>query len=119
MNDRWRGLKDLVVDAVHHGATAVEVVHRRTARSTIEVIALVPRLAGPARVVGAVLDASVAVTYQTIRLVNGVVGAVAGLVMDAAAGAADDAAANAALRRTQKPELDPKPSSSPTDPPRS
>ena len=111
MNDRWRGLKDLLVDAVHHGATAVEVVHRRTARSTIEVIALVPRLARPARAVGAVLDASVAVTYQTIRLVNGVVGAVAGLVMDAAA--------NAALRRTRKPELDPKPSSSPTHPPRS
>ena len=119
MNDRWRGLKDLLVDAVHHGATAVEVVHRRTARSTIEIIALVPRLAGPARAVGAVLDASVAVTYQTIRLVNGVVGAVAGLVMDAAAGAADGAVADATLRRTRKPEADQEPASSPADPPRS
>lgn len=107
--NRWRGLKDLVVDAVHHGATAVEVVHRRTARATIEVIALVPRLTGPARAVGAVQDAVIAVTYATIRQVNGAVGAVAGLVIDVA----DDVAE----RRTRKLGIDPEQPPAPADPP--
>ena len=85
---RWRGLKDLVVDAVHHGVTAVEGVHRRTMRATMEVIALAPGLAGPARTVGAVQDAACATTYETIRLVNGLVGAAADAVLDAAEHAA-------------------------------
>ena len=85
---RWRGLKDLVVDAVHHGVTAVEDVHRRTMRATVEVIALAPGLAGPARTVGAVQDAACAATYETIRLVNGLVGAAADVVLDAAERAA-------------------------------
>ena len=85
---RWRGLKDLVVDAVHHGVTAVEGVHRRTMRATVEVIALAPGLAGPARTVGAVQDAACAATYETIRLVNGLVGAAADVVLDAAERAA-------------------------------
>jgi len=87
---RWRGLKDLVVDAVHHGVTAVEGVHRRTARATMEVIALAPGLAGPARTVGAVQDAAFAATYETIRLVNGLVGAAADIALDAAERAALD-----------------------------
>jgi len=80
---RWRGLKDLLVDAVHHGVTAVEGVHRRTMRATVEVIALAPGMAGPARTVGAVQDAACAATYETIRLVNGLVGAAADIAFDA------------------------------------
>jgi hypothetical protein len=83
---RWRGLKDLIVDAVHHGATGVETVHRRTAQTTIDVIARVPGLGGPARAVGAVQDAAIGATYEAIRRVNGAVGAVVGLVLDAAEG---------------------------------
>lgn len=81
---RWRGLKDLLVDAVHHGVTGVETVHRRTARTVIDVVARVPGLERPARAVGAWQDVTVAATYETIRLVNGAVGAVVGLVLDAA-----------------------------------
>jgi hypothetical protein len=81
---RWRGLKDLLADAVHHGATGVEAVHRRTAQTTIEVVARVPGLGGPARAVGAVQDAAIAATYEAIRRVNGAVSAVVGLVLDAA-----------------------------------
>ncbi len=80
---RWRGLKDLLVDVVHHGVTAVEEVHRRTARAAIEVVASVPGLAGPARAVGALQDSAIAATYERIRQVNGAVGAAAGLVLDA------------------------------------
>lgn len=105
--NRWRGLKDLVVDAVHHGVSAVEVVHRRTARTTIEVIALVPRLTGPARAVGAVQDVIIARTYGTIRLVNGAVGVAAGLVLDAAE------------RRAEAPGAAPGVPASPADPPKS
>jgi hypothetical protein len=81
---RWRGLRDLVVDAVHHGASAVERVHRRTARAAVDAVALVPGLAVPARAVGAVQDAALAATYATIRQVNGVAGAAAGLALDLA-----------------------------------
>jgi hypothetical protein len=81
---RWRGLKDLLVDAVRSGVTAVEVVHRRTARTTIAVVASVPGLRGPAQAVGALLDEAIGGTYETIRQVNDAVGVVAGLVLDAA-----------------------------------
>jgi hypothetical protein len=80
---RWRGLKDLIVDAVHHGVTGVETVHRRTARTTIEVVARVPGLGGPARAVSALQDAAIAATYEAIRRANGALGTVVGLVLDA------------------------------------
>lgn len=81
---RWRGLKDLLVDAVHHGAAGVETVHRHTARTTIDLIARVPGLRGPAREVGAVQDTAIAATYEAIRRVNGAVATVVGLVLDVA-----------------------------------
>jgi hypothetical protein len=81
-----------VVDAVHHGATGVETVHRRTARTVIEVVARVPGLSGPARTVGAWQDVTLAATYETIRRVNGAVGTVVGLVLSAAEGAGGDPA---------------------------
>ena len=104
---RWRGLKDLLVDAVHHGATGVETVHRRTARTVIEVVARVPGLRGPARAVGAWQDVTVAATYETIRLVNGADGAVVGLVLDAAERPGADPAA-ATERRDHRSGVDAK-----------
>jgi hypothetical protein len=80
---RWHGLKDLLVDALHHGVTGVETVHRRTARTTIEIVARVPGLGGPARAIGALQDAAIAATYEAIRQVNAAVGTVVGLVLDA------------------------------------
>lgn len=81
---RWHGLKDLVVDAVHHGVTAVERVHRRTAQATFGAVACVPGMAGPARALGAAQDAAIAATYETIRQVNAAAGTLADLVLDAA-----------------------------------
>ncbi len=90
---RWRGLKDLVVDAVHHGATAVEQVHQQVARKPFEILALVPPLATPARCAGSIQSAMIASTYGTIRAVNRFVGAVAGMVMDLAARGDEERAA--------------------------
>jgi hypothetical protein len=81
--NRWRGLKDLLVDAVHNGVTAVEVVHRRTVRATIDLVASVPGVGPPVQAVGALQDAAIAATYETIRQVNGALGAAIGLILDA------------------------------------
>jgi hypothetical protein len=81
---RWRGLKDLVVDAVHHGSAAVEQVHLRTAVKPFEIIARVPLVAAPARRASAAQSAMIASTYATIRAVNRVVGSVADVLLDIA-----------------------------------
>ena len=79
---RWHGLKDLVEDAVKHGATAVEEVHQRVARKPLEILAIVPPLSGAARWVSTIQSATIATTYGSIRVVNRMVGAIAGAVID-------------------------------------
>jgi hypothetical protein len=76
MNDieRWRGAAALLRDAVEHGSRAVQRVQLETARRPFAIIASIPVVAGPARVVHAAHDASVTAVHETIRLVNGAVG---------------------------------------------
>jgi hypothetical protein len=71
---RLRGLRALLEDAVEHGTTAVERVHKATAARPFEVLDLIPAIAPAARGVRLVHDATVAGVYETIRQVNHVVG---------------------------------------------
>jgi hypothetical protein len=81
---RWRGLVDLVVDAVDHGSAAVERVHLWTARKPFDLIALVPPLARPARSIAAAQGFAISAVYQTIREVAHLAGAAIGLGLDLA-----------------------------------
>jgi hypothetical protein len=67
---RWKGLKDLVQEAVDRGTAAVEVVHREAIRTPLGLLERVPSLAGTARAAAAVVDAALAVSYGTVRVVN-------------------------------------------------
>jgi hypothetical protein len=80
---RWTGLKDLVQDAIDQGSTAVEQVHQQVARTTFDILEYVPPLAEPARRARLLQEAVIGGAYDAIRLVNRMVGVVAGAVMDA------------------------------------
>ena len=73
--ERWRGLKDLVQDAIDQGSTAVEQVHQQVARRTFDILEYVPPLAEPARRARLLQEAVIGGAYDAIRLVNRVVGA--------------------------------------------
>ena len=79
---RLRGLRALLEDAVEHGTTAVERVHRATAARPFEVLDLIPAIAPAARGVRLVHDATVAGVYETIRQVNHLVGVTLSAAID-------------------------------------
>lgn len=83
---RLRGLKDLVVDAVEHGSSAVERVHLATAKRTFDVLEALPGVALPSKGVHVVHDLSVKGVYGAIRLVNRAVG----VALDVAIGPASN-----------------------------
>ena len=80
--NRWRGLRALIEDAVDHGATAVERVHRATAARPFDILDQIPPIAPGARGVRFVHDAVVAGVYETIRQVNRAVGATLSVAID-------------------------------------
>lgn len=79
---RLLGLRALLEDVVEHGSSAVERVHRETADRTFAVLALIPPVAGPARLVHDVHGAALTGVYGSIRLVNRAVGAVLTAVIE-------------------------------------
>jgi hypothetical protein len=79
---RWRGLKSLIVDAVHHGSRAVERIQLETARVPFEILEKVPPLAEPVKGIHVVYDTSVTATHGIIRWVNGAVGKGLDVVID-------------------------------------
>jgi hypothetical protein len=81
---RWRGLKDLVEDAIDHGSRAIEEIHRQAGRWVFDLLEKVPPLAAPARLGRSLQQAVIGRTYGTIRLVNRVVGGIAEIAIDAA-----------------------------------
>ena len=91
VNDRkrWRGLALLVRDAVEHGSRAVEKVHLETTRRPFAILEHIPGLEMPTRVVHSVHDLTVISVYESIRLVNRVVGATVDVALDTL-GAVDD-----------------------------
>jgi hypothetical protein len=91
MMSRWRGLADLVADAVHVGAIAVERVHQEVAATPFAIAALAPPLAPAARRITAWQAAAIAATYAIVRGVNGVARVVVVAAIDAVTAAPDDA----------------------------
>ncbi len=83
MTAELRGFQILLQDAIHHGATAIERVHRRIAARPFAIVKAIPSLAAPARVVGAVHSAMLTLVYASIRAVNAVAGAGAALLIEA------------------------------------
>ena len=79
---RWRGLKDLLRDAVHHSSRAIERVQKETARRPFEIVKAIPELRTPAAIVHTVHDAAVTATHWTIRGVNDVVSVTLDVVID-------------------------------------
>ncbi len=74
---RIQDLKDLVEDAIDHGATTVEEVHQRVAAlpfDQLEKIAAIEGMVGKARDLH---DETVGTVYDTIREVNARVGELA------------------------------------------
>jgi hypothetical protein len=80
---RWRGLAELVQDAVHYGTLAVERVHQRVARTPFEFLACVPPLAATAQGIAAFQATVIGATYTAIRGVNCTVGAAAVVALEA------------------------------------
>lgn len=80
---KLRGLKDLVRDAVEHGASAIEKVHLATARRPFQVLEQIPGIAEPARGVHEIHDAIVATSYGAVRAVTRAVSGAADLAFDA------------------------------------
>lgn len=79
---KWRGLMELVRDAVDQGATAVERVHRRTAATPFELLEKVPPIALPVRGVRAVHDVALSGSYGMVRWINRLTGTAVGVALD-------------------------------------
>ncbi|MCP3061095.1 hypothetical protein LXT21_20145 [Myxococcus sp. K38C18041901] len=80
--NRLRGVKDLVRDAVEHGATAVERIHRSTAARPFQVLRLIPSLEAPVGVLQSLQDTALAGTYGMVRWVNRAVGGTLDVALD-------------------------------------
>jgi hypothetical protein len=79
--NRLKGLRALLEDAVEHGTTAVERVHKATAARPFDILDLTP-IAPAARGVRLIHDATVAGVYETIRQVNHLVGVTLSAAID-------------------------------------
>lgn len=79
---RWRGLKELLEDAVEHGSRAVQQVHTETARRPFAVLEVIPVVGLPARGVHVIHDTTVSAVYGLIRLVNRAVGRAGEVALD-------------------------------------
>lgn len=65
--EQWKGVAELVTDAVTHGSRAVEKVHLATADRTFAILDLVPPVAPIASVVHLVHDGVTRVTHACVR----------------------------------------------------
>ncbi|HEX7667048.1 MAG TPA: hypothetical protein VF407_21105 [Polyangiaceae bacterium] len=72
--EKWRGVKDLVVDAVDHGSQAIEKIHLASSQRVFGVIRMVPGADVPARLVENIYEGSVKRSYGSVRFVAKLVG---------------------------------------------
>jgi hypothetical protein len=98
---RWRGLKDLVRDAVEQGASAVERVHLATAKRPFSLLARIPAIGEPVRTVQQIHDTLVGVAYENVRTVTRAVGAIAEVALDVVESHANAPAKNDATERSE------------------
>ena len=80
--NRWRGLTAMLKDAVENASVAIERIQKETARKPFEVLEQIPSIAGPARAIHGVYDASVSATHGAIRLATRVVGKTVDVVLE-------------------------------------
>ncbi|AGP42062.1 hypothetical protein SCE1572_50725 [Sorangium cellulosum So0157-2] len=73
--ERWRGLKDLVQEAVEHGSRAVERLQKHAAKLPFDLLEQIPPIQAPVRGIRVIHDTTLSVVHGTIRLVNRAVGA--------------------------------------------
>jgi hypothetical protein len=85
-----RGLKSLVLDAVEHGASAVERVHLQTAHRTFDILKKAPPIEAPVEGVQAIHDSIVSSVYASVRLVSQVVGKTLDAAIDVAEQSKED-----------------------------
>ncbi|MGK3993556.1 hypothetical protein [Sorangium sp. So ce1024] len=72
--ERWRGLKDLVQDAVDNGSRAVEHLQKHAAKLPFDLLEQIPPIAAPVRGIRLVHDTMVSGVHVAIRLVNRIAG---------------------------------------------
>ena len=80
----WIGLAELIEDAIHHGAAAIERVHREVAHGPLAILVHVRSLAPAARVVDLIQDGIIASVYASVRGVNAAVAALVKATLRAA-----------------------------------
>jgi hypothetical protein len=101
--NRWRGVSDLVGDAIDGGSRAIEAIHVQAGAWVFDLLQRVPPLAGPARLARSIQRATIAGTYAAIRLVNRAAVALAAVAIDAAAAGGPSRAAPSAPRASRTP----------------
>lgn len=74
---RIQDLKDLVEDAIEHGATTVEEVHQRIAAIPFDQFEKIPGISEAVGNARELHDQSVGTVYETIRNINARVGELA------------------------------------------
>ena len=94
--NRLRGLKDLVQSAVENASTAIERVHKDTARRPFQVLESIPAVRVPASGIHLIHDQIVSSVHGVVRLTTRVIGETVGVALDAiesaSPGSAEDGA---------------------------
>jgi hypothetical protein len=73
---RWKGLGELVVDAVEHGSRAIERIQLQTAARPFAIIEQIPLIAPAARVAHVAHTVAVTSVHGIVRLVARTLGTV-------------------------------------------
>ncbi|WP_437547826.1 hypothetical protein WME95_48905 [Sorangium sp. So ce327] len=79
--DRWRGLKDLVQDAVDHGSRRVERIQKDAAKLPFDLLEQIPPIKAPVRGIRLIHDTTLSGVHGAIRLVNRAVGGAVDVVL--------------------------------------
>ncbi|WP_437967406.1 hypothetical protein WMF04_49005 [Sorangium sp. So ce260] len=79
--ERWRGLKDLVQDAVDHGSRAVERLQKHAVKLPFDLLEQIPPIREPVRGIRLIHDTTVSGVHGAIRLVNRAVGGTVDVVL--------------------------------------
>lgn len=79
--ERWRGLKDLVQDAVDHGSRAVERLQKHAAKLPFDLLEQIPPIKAPVRGIRLIHDTTLSGVHGAIRLVNRAVGGTVDVVL--------------------------------------
>lgn len=72
--ERWRGLKNLVQDAIDHGSRAVERLQKEAAKRPFDLLEQIPPIAVLVKGIREIHDTTVSSVHGVIRLVNRVAG---------------------------------------------